>query len=99
MNESPTIVIFRKWKPPAHGIIALMPGVAVDDDGLHCGSYEAVGGHAGANYHHVIRTTWPASEAEYKDLFDLMTKLDYNLVVRHRASAKLHRERKSTHAV
>jgi len=82
-----TIVIFRKWTSLEYAkgdVIALFPEDPDDEYGRHCMSYEHVGQHGGADYYCVIRQTEPASPDEYKDLYDELTKIGYNLVVKKR---------------
>ena len=85
--EPETIVIFRKWTSPEYAkgdVIALFPEDPADEYGRHCMSYEHVGQHGGADYYCVIRQTEPASPDEYKDLYDELTKIGYNLIVKRR---------------
>lgn len=84
MDEEKTIVIFRVWTNTTHGIIALFPDNKFDVGGSHCSSYQHIGQHGAANYPYVIQQTRPAIESEYKDLFDELTKVGYNLEVRKR---------------
>lgn len=64
MPKQITPVIFRKWKPPSEGIVALFPAEAADYAG-HISSYESTGGHGAANLAKVIKATVPASASEY----------------------------------
>lgn len=81
-----TIVIFRVWKS-GYGkgnVIALFPNVPADENNL-VSSFEHVGQHGAADYHHCIRMTRPATPAEYADVKrELETEYGYNLDVRKR---------------
>lgn len=68
---------FRKFKDG--DIIALMP--YEQWCGIECASFMHLGQHGGADYNHVIRTTKPATESEYKELFDELTSIGYNIKV------------------
>jgi len=80
-----TEVIFRKFKTSE--IIALFP--YVKDSRYFVSSYMHIGQHSGADYQHVIQTTKPATESEYMDLYNKLTKqIGYNLKVIKKASYK-----------
>jgi hypothetical protein len=73
-----TEVVFRFDK--TYGVYALFPyeieGIAT------CLSYAHVGQHSAANYQNCVNTTRPATEAEYKDLFnELENSVGYKLKV------------------
>tara|TARA_B110000503_G_C6810497_1_gene274815 strand:+ start:155 stop:451 length:297 start_codon:yes stop_codon:yes gene_type:complete len=73
-----TEVIFRFDKE--YGVYALFPYEI--DTYTTVSSYAHVGQHSGANYQHCINTSRPATEVEYKDLFnELENYVGYNLKV------------------
>lgn len=74
-----TKVVFRFDKE--HGVYALFPYNPYDYAGNLVDSYAHVGQHSGADYDHCIRTTRPATEDEYKDLFQELESIGYNLKV------------------
>jgi hypothetical protein len=85
--EPETIVIFRKWTSPQYikgHITALFPEVPWDTDGYYCMSYSHVGQHGGADASYVLQKSIPATPEEYKDLYEELTKIGYNLVVKRR---------------
>lgn len=88
MDEEKTIVIFRMWYRGKFvgDITALFPDIEAGTyrHGKLCQSYQHVGQHGPADYDYVIQCTRPAKESEYKDLFDELTKIGYNIIVRKR---------------
>ena len=92
-----TDVLFRTWKPPHRGIIALFPGEAcsISDPAL-CLSYEHVGQHAAADYHRCIAATRPARRAEYRSLAGELRGRGYRLRTLKRASARHYQQRLAT---
>lgn len=71
-------VIFRKNK---YGeIIALFPYIIWNSYNVSC--YVNNEGHSGCDYNHVIKTTKPALESEYKSLYDTLISQEYNLEIR-----------------
>ena len=84
MNKEKTIVVFRVWKTETGSVIALFPDEPADYYSKYCQSYQHIGQHGAADYNFVIQQSRPATESEYKDLFDELTKIGYNLVVRKR---------------
>lgn len=73
-----TEVVFRfdkEW-----GVYALFPYEI--ESTTTCLSYAQVGQHSAADYNHCINTTRPATEDEYKDLFnELENSVGYKLKV------------------
>lgn len=93
-NDEVEPVVFRKWRTKEGGILALFPAVAATMEG-HCLSYEHVGGHGGADYRHCLRSTRPASPAEYADLKEeLETHYGYKLRVVKRVGCRVHEKRR-----
>jgi len=94
-NDGITAVIFRKWRPShGEGVMALFPEDASSADGYFCNAYEHVGGHGGADYRTCIRTTRPASPAEYADLKAELEGIGYKLRVVKRVGYKVHQKRR-----
>jgi hypothetical protein len=83
-KELPVIVVFRKWKAPFDGILALFSHVR--HSGHLCMSYEHVGQHGGADYTGCISVTRPATPEEYKDLKSELEQIGYNLQIRKRST-------------
>ena len=84
-----TIVVFRKWRKgyqvsPLCDIIALFP--AEEGSGPnYCMSFEHVGQHSSADYHHCIRNSRPATPEEYEATRkELEGQYGYNLEIRKR---------------
>jgi len=87
-SEAETVVIFRRWTGKHRGILALFP---LDDCGNgHCGSYEHVGQHSGADYAACIAATRPAQPAEYVDLKRELEGIGYKLKIVQRRPAYSH---------
>lgn len=77
-DEELTRVVFRRW---SNGdVIALFPDIHENVDG-DCLSYEHIGQHGEADYTSCIFNTHPATAIEYKDLFEELTSIGYNLKV------------------
>jgi hypothetical protein len=76
-------VVFRKWKGE---IIALFP--EIKSNNYLVLSYMHVGQHSDADYHGIIRESKPAKEDEYKDLFNELTSIGYDLKVVKKAKLK-----------
>lgn len=72
-------VIFRKWNDGE--VIALFPEIAVDSIGYNCQSYIHIGQHGAASPHVILRDTKPAAPDEYKNLYNELVKIGYNLRV------------------
>jgi hypothetical protein len=51
---------------------------------ISCLSYEHIGQHGGADYDGIMSESRPATEAEYKDLFEELESIGYNLKVYQR---------------
>lgn len=83
--DPPTIVVFRVWPPSQGGdVLALFPELEHHGGSL-CVSYQHIGQHAGASYHHCISYTRPATEAEYAPLLRELRDIGYdNLIIRQR---------------
>ncbi len=76
-----TIVVFRIFKQG--DVLALFPEHVERMNG-DCSSYQRIGQHGGATYHHCIRITTPASPKEYASLKLELESLGYNLNIRKR---------------
>lgn len=82
-----TKVIFRKWsKKEGGGIIAFFPEIPADVYGYDMQSYEHTGQHGGSKYELLLRTTHPATAAEYDNLFKELELIGYNLRIVKRAT-------------
>lgn len=68
-----TKVIFRKFKDGQ--IIALFPN---EQDWYLVMSYMHIGQHSRADYNYIISITKPATEEEYKDLYDELKRIGYD---------------------
>lgn len=79
-DRQKTDVIFRKWKDDGQ-IIAIFPHEDWNLEGTECASYMHIGQHSGCEYQFVINRTVPATEAEYKELFEELEERGYNLAV------------------
>lgn len=93
-KESPTIVIYRKWRGKPKTVIALFPEICESFSNPDiCGSYEHIGQYGGASHWHIMRVTVPAKPEEYADLHKELESLGYNLVIRQRESPKMRETR------
>lgn len=72
-----TDVIFRIDND--NEVFALFPHVAETPDCVM--SYASVGQHSAADYNHCMKKTKAASEQQYKDLYNELTQIGYNLKV------------------
>ena len=79
--EPITKVVFRvdTSKEFKGTVYALFP--EINENNGRCSSYSHVGQHSAADYHGCIKTSRPATEEEYKPLFDELTSIGYNLRV------------------
>ena len=91
-NESPTVVVFRKWS--SGEILALFP--YEHEQGYMVLSYVHVGQHGAADYGLCMRTTKAAAPEEYAGLKKELENRGYVLVVRKRASHRLIAESRRT---
>ena len=81
-----TDVIFRNNQ--TGDIFALFPYLINTNEGSVM-SYEHIGQHSGADYDFCVKETIPAKENEYKDLFEGLESIGYNLrVIKRRNYAK-----------
>ena len=77
-----TKVVFRKFKDG--DIIALFPEQSYRHN-YTTGSYMHIGQHGDCDYHNIISMTRPATPEEYKDLYQELEILGYNMLTRQRA--------------
>lgn len=77
-----TKVVFRKFKNG--NIIALFPEQSYRRNYV-TGSYMHIGQHSDCDYHTVIGMTKPATPEEYKDLYQELEIVGYNLLIRQKA--------------
>lgn len=76
-DKHETLVVFRRY--PAGDILALFP--TIDAGRGLCTCYQRIGQHGDCDYSHCIKTTAPASPAEYAELRRELEGLGYNLRV------------------
>jgi hypothetical protein len=93
MDKKETKVIFRMFGDGQ--VIAMFPEVAADRIGKYCDSYMHVGQHSAASPT-LVTTTKLANEEDYKDLFDELTKMGYNLKVVKYFSYTMQKKRMAT---
>jgi hypothetical protein len=74
-----TDVVFRFDK--TYGVFALFPHEVHDNISGSVTCYAHVGQHSAANYDGCIKSTRPATESEYQDLFKELESIGYNLKV------------------
>jgi len=81
-EASPTEMIFRvdNSKDFKGTIFAIFPHDVVDYHG-HVTTYQHVGQHCSGDYHHMMNTSKPAKEEEYKDLYNELKGSGYNIKV------------------
>jgi hypothetical protein len=82
-DDFKTDVIFRKWNNKNFAgdhIIALFPHEVCNYDGSVT-SYMHFGQHGDATYNHCIRSSKPAKEKEYIDLYRELQSIGYDLNV------------------
>jgi hypothetical protein len=83
--DKPTKVIFRKFKnKDIPEVIALFPDLSYARNYM-TESYMHTGQHGDCDYQAVIAMTTPAKPGEYKDLYQELETIGYNLLVRQRA--------------
>ena len=93
MDDFITPVIFRKFTDLGE-IIALFPTLPGDNTMATCLSYAHVGQHGSCHVDVVDgKTTVLATPEEYKDLYDELTSIGYNLKIYKRMTSKQWRER------
>ena len=83
-----TKVIFRKF--PDGEVIALFPELPGDSDILNCLNYMHIGQHGNGE---ALLIGKPAKPEEYKELFDELTAIGYNLTVVSRFSYQMDQRR------
>jgi hypothetical protein len=86
-----TKVVFRVWKDTGD-VIALFPELPADKWGHYCDSYEHVGQHGAASPNLVSHTS-PAQPEEYAALASELRQIGYDLDIRAKVSAAMHRKR------
>jgi hypothetical protein len=85
-ENSPTKVIFRKWKK-CNTIIAIFPEIPSCDNPYNCESWVYVGGHGACNPHWVISDTVLASPDEYawdKEVLEKQYGYQLKVITRNR---------------
>jgi len=89
-------VVIRVWKGQPDDVFALFPTDPADNYGQYCTSYQHVGQHSSADYHHCIRQSRPATKAEARPLLTELRRIGYRPRVLKRAARRHHDERLST---
>jgi hypothetical protein len=87
MHETETVVVFRRWNVPNHGVIALFPEEPADPIGRYCASFEHIGQHSSASYSGVVeasRATSPDKDQECAALKAELESRGYRLAIRKR---------------
>jgi hypothetical protein len=82
-----TKVIFRKYKNGE--ILALFPELPGTNSPATCTCYQHIGQHGAADLQSSIRVTYPATEEEYKDLKNELTRIGYDLEIVSRCTYKM----------
>jgi hypothetical protein len=77
-TESVVRVIFRKYNKGGD-VVAFFPDLKGYN--YYITSYQHVGQHGDADYNHCLTITKPATETEYKDLYDELKGIGYNMKV------------------
>jgi len=91
-KEPPVKVIFRIDHDNI--VFALFPEIPGTNDPLTCSCYEHIGQHHSAHYDLCIRTSRPATRAQYAPLASELRSIGYNLVVKKRdARAAMYKAR------
>ena len=92
--EDKTIVIFRKFEDDG-SIIAIFPEIPGTNNRYTCNSYVHIGQHGSCDPYGLVEITKLAKPEEYKDLYDELTRIGYDLVVRQKITDKMHNKRYS----
>jgi len=93
MSKPTDPVVIRVWKGNPDDVFALFPACPADVDGHYCTSYQHVGQHSSADYHHCIRNSRPATKAEAADLLTELRRIGYRPRVLTRAARRHHEAR------
>ncbi len=93
MSKTTDPVVIRVWKGDPDDVFALFPAYPADNYGQYCTSYQHIGQHSSADYHHCIRQSRPATEAEAADLLTELRRIGYRPRVLKRASRRHHEAR------
>ena len=91
-----TLVSFRRWRDQPKTVFALFPELPSDYQGRYCDSFEAIGQHAGADYHLCVQASVPVSAEDAADLLRELQRIGYRLKVIKRASRRVHEARRAT---
>jgi len=91
-KDPPVKVIFRIDSDNI--VFALFPEIPGTNDPRTCSCYEHIGQHHSAHYDLCIRTSRPATRAQYAPLASELRSIGYNLVVKKRdARAAMYKAR------
>ena len=100
-NTEITPVVFRVWidkysSDRGFEVFALFPTIYADNTGNYCSSYQHIGQHSSADYHHCINQSRPAAPEEYADLKAELERIGYTLQVIQWATHQHHEQRQAT---
>jgi hypothetical protein len=87
-----TATVFRMF--PEGDVVALFPTIPADLSG-HCSSYQRIGQHGAADYHHVLGRTRLARPEEYLSPMAELTRIGYAVRTVRRASRRMHEARRA----
>lgn len=98
MKNNNTPVILRTWKGKDCEIFALFPTIASFVSNDLCLSYQHIGQHSSADYHHCMKHSNPARHAgEMNNLRHELERIGYtNMNFYLRAQPWMHHQRKAT---
>lgn len=94
-NRKGDPVVIRVWKSDPDDVFALFPTDPADNYGRYCTSYQHVGQHGSADYHHCIRNSRPATRREAATLLAELRRIGYRPHVLQRAARCHHDQRLS----
>ena len=89
-----TKVIFRKWKAPQSGILAIFPEEPCSYSGHLCSSYETIGQHGPCDPWGCVNETTKPTKAECEPLRKELKRIGYDLKECVRMSASFYETRK-----
>jgi hypothetical protein len=96
VSEPQVVVLFRRGvRKGDTDVFALFPQLPADNEGDLCTCYQHIGGHGAASYHGCMGSSRPAREDEYADLLRELRRIGYNLIIRTRATARMHDARRA----
>ena len=93
--QAQDLVVIRVWRNDPDDVFALFPTDPADNFGRYCTSYQHVGQHSSADYHHCIRNSRPATRREAVPLLTELRRIGYRPHVLKRATGRHHDQRLS----